>query len=156
MNPTENDSASLAGIIATRLAIVNRNARRYRRLHLVLVLTTLLSGALATVLATDAALGTRVVAPSVAAVSTGELPGDLPTGWKVVCGIIALFTFAGTVSQGIQTLLKVAEHRAKSLECVGKLDALAIETSQPGAPNENAKTEFAKLLRDYPEYLREA
>ena len=116
----------------------------------------LISGALATLLAADAALGTRVVAPNIAAASTGELPGDLPSGWKAVCGIIAIFTFAGTVSQGIHTLLKVAEHQAKSLECAGKLDALAIQSSQAEpAQNENLKAELAKLLRDYPEYVRE-
>lgn len=153
---TATQTVPLSQTISERLAIVGRNARRYRRLHLTLILVTLISGALATLLAADAALGTRVVAPNIAAASTGELPGDLPSGWKVVCGIIAIFTFAGTVSQGIHTLLKVAEHQAKSLECAGKLDALAIQSSQAEpAQNENLKAELAKLLRDYPEYVRE-
>lgn len=153
MNPT--DTAPLSRTIHDRLAIVSRNARRYRRLHFTLVLITLISGALATFLAADAALDMRVVAPNIAAATTGQPPSELPSGWKMVCGVIAIMTFVGTVAQGVHTLLKVAEHQAKSLECAGKLDALAIQSSQGAAHNEALKTDLAKVLRDYPEYVRE-
>ena len=100
-------------------------------------------------------MDTRVAAPIVAKAATGNEPSTLPKGWKVVCGVIAVVSLIGTVSQGIHSLLKIAEHQTKALNCAGKLDALIIELASPRREIvEKVRNEYANLLKEYPEYVR--
>lgn len=155
MSNIQDEIKELRDHVTSRLATANRNARRYRYLHIYLVLLTLISGVLATTLAADSALGTKVAANSVAKAGTGNEPGELPNGWKIVCGVIAVLTLTGTISQGIHVLLKIPEHQSKAMDCAGKLDALTVELAQArGDKIESVRAELAKILRDFPEYIR--
>jgi hypothetical protein len=155
MATVQEDFQLLRDEVKTRLEKVNRNARRYRRLHTGLVILTLVCGILATTLAADSAMDTRLAAPVVAEVATGNEPSPLPKGWKVVCGVIAAISLIGTVSQGIHSLLKIAEHQTKALNCAGKLDALTIELTAPRREIvEKARNDYATILKEYPEYVR--
>ncbi len=155
MGTVQEDFQLLRQDVKTRLEMVNRNARRYHRMHTSLVILTLVCGILATTLAADSAMDTKVAAPVVAKVATGNEPSTLPKGWKVVCGVIAVISLVGTVSQGIHSLLKIAEHQAKALNCAGKLDALTVELTSPRREIiDKVKTDYANILREFPEYVR--
>jgi len=145
----------LRGDLSTRLAMVNRNARRYRRLHIGLVILTLICGILATTLAADSAMDTKVATTVVAKAATGQEPAPLPKGWKVVCGIIAVISLTGTISQGLHSLLKISEHHTKAMDCAGRLDALTIELSTARKEVvDKVRNEYAGILKDFPEYVR--
>lgn len=149
------DFLMLRNDIVIRLATVNRNARRYRRLHTSLVILTLVCGVLATTLAADSAMDTKIAANTVAEAVTGKEPSPLPKGWRIVCGTIAIISLVGTVSQGIHSLLKIAEHQSKALDCAGKLDALTIELSTARKDVvERVRNDYAKILKEFPEYVR--
>jgi hypothetical protein len=155
MATVQEDFELLRNDVASRLAKVNRNARRYRRLHTSLVILTLICGILSTTLAADSAMDTRVAAPAVAEAATGKEPAPLAKGWKAVCGVIAVVSLIGTVSQGIHSLLKISEHQTKALDCAGRLDALAVELTTPRREIvEKVRSEYTSILRDYPEYVR--
>ena len=135
---------------------VRRAARRYRRLSAVLLLTAMLCGALATVLAGDAFRGGRLAA-STAQTTTGKVPSDLPRGWRNVCGIIALLTFIGTMATGTSSVLKITEHRTRVFVCVGALNALQADLLQEAeihrAALNKVAAELAKARREYAEYF---
>lgn len=102
---------------------VRRAGRRYRRASTVLLLVGMLCGAFSTVLAGEAFRG-GTLAANVAETTTGRVPADLPRGWRNVCGIIAVLTLAGTVATGINSVLKLADHQARTVACVGALASL--------------------------------
>lgn len=155
MATVQEDFQILRSDVITRLEKVNRNARHYRRLHISLVILTLVCGILTTTLAADSAMDTQIAAPVIAKAATGNEPSTLPKGWKVVCGVIAGFSLIGTVSQGIHSLLKIAEHQSKALNCAGKLDALTIELATPRREVvEKVRIDYANILKEYPEYVR--
>src|SRR5690242_4600968 len=101
MGSVQDDFRMLRNDVTTRLELVNRNALRYHRLHTSLVILTLICGILATTLAADSAMDTKVAANVVAKAATGNTPTTLPKGWRVVCGVIAVISPIDTVSQGI-------------------------------------------------------
>jgi hypothetical protein len=142
----QDESNELRYYLESRLATANRNARRYRYLHISLVLLTLISGVLATTLAADSALGTKTLSNTVAIAGTGKEPSELPKGWKIVCGVIAVLTLTGTISQGVHDMLKISEHQSKSMDCAGKLDALTVELAQArGDKIESVRAELARV-----------
>src|SRR4028119_1873459 len=104
MGTVQDDFQLLRNDVNTRLEMVNRNARRYRRLHTGLVILTLVCGILATTLAADSAMDTKIATTVVAEAATGKEPAPLAKGWKAVCGVIAVISLIGTVSQGIHSL----------------------------------------------------
>ena len=155
MATIQEDFQLLRSDVISRLATVNRNARRYRILHTSMVILTLVCGILATTLAADSAMDTKIATTVVAEAATGKEPAPLAKGWKAVCGVIAVISLVGTVSQGIHSLLKISEHQTKALDCAGRLDALTIELAQPRREIvEKVRNDYASILKDYPEYVR--
>jgi hypothetical protein len=158
MDPIHKDREALRRELENALLRVNKNARRYRRLNTALLISGLIFGLLATALAADASKGGKVLASSVAEATTGKVPIDLPPGWRNICGIIALFTLIGTAATGINTVLKVSEHKAKVFVCAGSLDSLLTdlipESNLRRAVLDKAIADFAKLRKDYAEYFR--
>jgi len=155
MNTLQGEWQALRQEVEQRLAFGNRNARRFRNLHITLVLSTLVCGILATALAADSAFDTRTVAAALAEAGTGVEPGELPRGWKIVCGVIAAITLLGTFTQGAHSLLKIAEHQSKALTCAGKLDAIALQLTQMHPDSITAaREELGRVLKEYPEYVR--
>ena len=150
------DRDILRSEIQDAIVKVRRTARRYRRVSSMLVLTTMLCGAIATALAGDAFSGGPVAA-GVAQTTTGKVPADLALGWRNVCGIIALLTLVGTIASGTDSVLKIAEHRTKAFACVGALDGLQAAllresvVRRPGL--DQAPAGLAAIRREYAEYF---
>jgi hypothetical protein len=158
MDAIHKDRETLRRELQNALLTVNKNARRYRRLNTALLITALIFGLLATALAADASSGGKVLAGSLAEATTGKVPTDLPRGWRNICGIVALFTLIGTAATGINTALKISEHKAKVFVCAGGLDSLLTdlipESNLRRADLDKVIGEFAKLRKDYAEYFR--
>jgi hypothetical protein len=119
----ELDRSRLQERIQEAIQQVRRAARRYRRTSTALLLTGLLCGAVSTALAGDAFRGGQLAART-AQTTTGRAPSELPRGWRNVCGIIAVLTLAGTLSTGTNSVLRLAEHQARTAACVAALGAL--------------------------------
>lgn len=133
---------------------VRRTARRYRRASTILLLTAMLCGALATALAGDAFRGGRLAA-NTAQATTGRVPAALAPGWRNVCGLIALLTLAGTVASGTNSVLKLADHQARTTACVAALAALQGDLAQPlpQAGLEKASASLDAIRLTYDEYF---
>ncbi|MDX1980489.1 MAG: hypothetical protein SFV51_09495 [Bryobacteraceae bacterium] len=158
MAPTQDDRAVLRREIERRQMAADKAARRYRRLNIALLALSLVSGLLAAALAGDSAATGKLVAAPVAQASTGNPPSPLPKGWRNVCGLIAVLSLVGTAASGFSSVFKIAEHQSKAFVCAGTLDSLQTDLL-PGAaagPETIAKVraDLAKLVKDYPEYLR--
>ena len=119
----EQDRSRLQERIQDSIRQVRRTARRYRRTSTALLLAGLLCGAASTALAGDAFRGGQLAAKT-AQTTTGRAPSELPRGWRNVCGIIAILTLAGTLSTGTNSILRLAEHQARTAACVAALGAL--------------------------------
>ena len=154
----QKDREALRGEIRKALMSVNKNARRYRALNTTLLVVGLVFGLLATGLAADASRGGKVLAADVAEATTGKIPSDLPAGWRNTCALIAVFGLIGTAASGINTVLKISEHKAKVFVCAGALDSLLTdlipESNLRRPVLEKVTAQLAKLQTDYAEYFR--
>ena len=153
----DQDRQRLLDDISNGRAHVESSAKRYRRLHTGIAVSSIILGLLATALAADSARGSKVLAgPVVTAVTGGPAPGDLARGWRVVCGVIAVCTFLGTAATAVDKTLKISEHRTKAMICAGKLDSLETQmsTTMTRAELERYLQEYTGAKREYPEYFR--
>jgi hypothetical protein len=135
---------------------VRRTARRYRRVSTTLLLVGLLCGALSTTLAGDAFRGGQLAAKT-AQTTTGRVPADLPRGWRNVCGIIAVLTLAGTLATGTNSVLRLAEHQARTTACVAALGTVqsALYDADAGQPAalDRANRSLETIRAQYDEYF---
>jgi hypothetical protein len=151
----ELDRSRLQERVQESIQQVRRAARRYRRTSTALLLTGLLCGAVSTALAGDAFRGGQLAAKTAQA-TTGRAPSELPRGWRNVCGIIAVLTLAGTLSTGTNSVLRLAEHQARTAACVAALGALQSdlfgETVREGAIDK-ARHSLDTIRLTYDEYF---
>ena len=152
----ESDRERLVEHIREAVQQVRRAGRRYRRISTVLLLIGLLCGAASTTLAGDAFRGGGV-ASRTAQATTGRVPAELARGWRNVCGIIAVLTLAGTLATGINSVLKLSEHQARTTACLAALGALQTDlfggdALQP-ASIARAKSALENLRIQYDEYF---
>jgi hypothetical protein len=158
MATLQEDRKTLIEQLDYRLHTANRKALRYRRQNTFLLLIAVVFGLLATALAADSAKGGNLTAKPVAQATTGKVPSELPQGWRNVCGLIAFFTFAGTLATGISTALKMSEHQSKAMTCAGLVDGLKTELStESGLRRESLdkiRLDLARIVREFPDYLR--
>lgn len=158
MSTLQEDRQVLIEQLGYRLGEANRKARRYRRNNTILLLTAVILGLLATTLAADSAKAGNFVAKTVAEATTGKVPVELPRGWRNVCGLIAIFTFAGTLANSLITASRISEHQSKAMTCAGLIDSLKTElVTEAGFRRESlekTRAELARIVREYPEYLR--
>jgi hypothetical protein len=138
------DSDRLRDEINQAIQQVRRSARRYRRASTALLLVGMICGAASTVLAGDAFRGGRLAADTAEA-TTGRTPADLPRGWRNVCGIIAVLTLAGTLATGTNSVLKLADHQARTTACLGALAALQEGLFQGDVVQQNVEKTRAGL-----------
>lgn len=137
---------------------VGKIARRYRNRNAILLLTALLCGLLATVLAGDSASGGKVIAARTAEITTGKTPSELPNGWKNVCGLIAIITFIGTAATTANSWFKIAENQSRATICAGLLHAMRLELMDEETSPEatkKIKDDLLKIFREYPEFFLE-
>jgi hypothetical protein len=158
MAPQTDDRAVLRQEIERRQAAADKAARRYRRLNIALLAVSLLCGLFAAALAGDSAAAGKMIAAPVAEATTGNPPSPLAKGWRNVCGIIAILSLLATAANGIGSVFKIAEHQSKAFVCAGVLDSLHTDLLPGGAMGpeavEKVRADLAKLLKDYPEYVR--
>ena len=158
MSTLNEDRQVLIEQLGYRLSEANRKARRYRRNNTMLLLIAVIFGLLATTLAADSAKTGDLVAKPVAEATTGRVPSELPKGWRNVCGLIAIFTFAGTLANSLNTALRISENQSKAMTCAGLIDSLKTElVTDAGLRRESLdkiRAELARIVREYPEYLR--
>lgn len=158
MSTLQEERQVLVEQIGYRLTLANHKACSYRRSNTILLLIAVIFGLMATALAADSAKAGELIAKPVAEATTGKVPSDLPKGWRNVCGLIAAFTFAGTLANGLTTALRIAEHQSKAMTCVGLIDGLKTELlAESGLHRESlekARADLARIVREYPEYLR--
>jgi len=152
----EDDRARLRNDIEEAIHQVRRAGRRYRRASTILLLIGMTCGALSTALAGEAFRGGRVAA-NVAQATTGRVPSDLAPGWRNLCGIIAVLTLAGTIATGTNSVLKLADHQARTVACIGALAALQTDLFQDGgvrpAALEKARAGLNTIRVAYDEYF---
>ena len=157
-NPLESDRQALLADLENGLRSVNQQASKYRRIHIVLAVLTTSLGLLATLLAGDSATSGDIIAEKTAALATDGEPTSLPTGWKIVCGIVAICTFLSTASSALDRLLKITEHRTLSMECAGTLDSLRLSLQSSSNMSkqelEKIRTSYSKKREQAPEYFR--
>jgi hypothetical protein len=151
-----NGRDMLRAQIQASIVHVRRAARRYRRVSTILLLTGMICGAVATALAGDAFRGGPLAA-NVAQTTTGRVPSALPPGWRNVCGIIAVLTLAGTLATGTNSVLKIADHQARTSGCVAALAALQAPLFQESvlgpAALDKAKADLETIRLTYDEYF---
>jgi len=98
----------------------------------------------------SAALLTGVLATFIAALAASNVPlfgkGE---GWRWTCGLIALLTAFSSVLTGLREK-PGSKELDKVTDCVGKLKALRLNIDQ-----DNALTDYKKVVENYWEYIRE-
>ena len=98
----------------------------------------------------SAALLTGVLATFIAALAASNAPifgkGE---GWRWTCGLIALLTAFSSVLTGLRERPS-SKQLDKVTECVGKLKALRLNLDQ-----QNALSDYKKVVEDYWEYIKE-
>lgn len=158
MPELQEDCDELRLEIQERLAMVNKNARRYRRLNTIFLIAALLFGLSASAIAGDAAGEVNLLAAPIAQATTNKKPERLAKGWRNVCGVVATLTFIGTAATGLNRVLKITDHRSKAFVCLGTLDSLEamlmLDSDVQSEAITKVRLELAQLLKTYPEYFR--
>lgn len=154
----QNDRKHLINDINQSLTKVNNHAIRYRKTHTLLAVCTIVLGLFATLLAGDSARSGDILAGNTAKIATGNTPTELPRGWRIVCGVIAVCTFLSTAAAGIDRVLRITDHRANAMACAGQMDGLRTELETNSKPTgeqiANARDTYINLRRQYAEYFR--
>lgn len=150
-NALQHERERLHERVQDSIRHVRRASRRYRRISTTLLLIGMLSGAVSTLLAGDAFRGGQVAAKTAAA-TTGRVPAELARGWRNLCGIIAVLTLAGTLATGTNSVLRLAEHQARTTACLAALATLQTELFEEGALD-RTKSALETIRLQYDEYF---
>ena len=102
-------------------------------------------------LAGDAFRGGQLAAKTAEA-TTGRVPTELARGWRNLCGIIAALTLAGTLATGTNSVLRLAEHQARTTACLAALGTLQNELFQQDAIDK-VKGALETVRLQYDEYF---
>ena len=128
----------ISKLIQTRLAFARQHAGRLRATNLFLVVSGILTGGLSTLLsALAASFGSQVLA--------GKGPGP----WQIICGLVAVLSFAATICTSLAQQLGMAEKLAQALACTGRLAALEAAVSLKSQPLEEIKAELTRVLSEF-------
>ncbi len=129
------------------LALVQRGLRQaaahlkwLRRLDTWLLVTSIVLGALATVLAGGAA-------------AAGEGATNLAGSWQAICIGIAVITALGTVCGTLHKTFRVSDRLGAAVACQGKLQALELSLALTGKDPVEAAQVYEQILREHPECL---
>ncbi len=114
---------------------------RLRRSHARLTITNIGSSAATTLVA-----GVTTVA--------GPVIGEGIPGWRLACGVAALFAFIATLAGGLVQQSKYEERLARGDQCLGRLKALNVSIATGRRGWDEIGAEFEDLARTYPEYIQ--
>lgn len=119
------------------LELIRNNEQRagafiksYRRWDLGLLITSIIVGTLATVIAGGTAVGGTQVMQTLG-------------GWRLICGVVAVFTGIATICGTIHKTLQINTRVTSAIECSAKLQSLEIALT---VENKNP-TEVAESYR---------
>jgi hypothetical protein len=86
--------------------------------------------------------------------AAGPVMGSGVSAWRMTCIIAAFLGFITTASMGISQQLRLNDRLSKSNECLGRLKSLDFSILSGSQQWREITTEYAAILRDYPEVLR--
>ena len=130
---------ALARKIKDSLKTANSRWRHLHRLNTWLLIVSLVTSAVATLLA------------GLTSINNEPVIGQSYPGWRLTCGVAAVFTFVSSVCVGINQLLGIAKRVAAALSCVGRLKALNILIIDDKRPVNDILEDYAKITADHPD-----
>jgi hypothetical protein len=117
-----------------------RRAERYcaktRRWDTLLLIVSIICGALATVLAGGTVIG-------------GGRALEAVGGWRILCSIVALLTGSGTVAAALHKSFQITTRLSSAEKCVARLRALNAAISASDLPTENALETFQRISEEH-------
>ncbi len=151
---TPNDaSVVLLAKISLDLGNIERKAKWYNKLSMVVKVVGLVCGILATAMATSAA---GIGSPMAHAVSSStHQVGNAVPGWRLICGIVGAFACISTICYQLHSTLKIEEHVTRFSKCSGLLRALVISCEGKNAVTEaqleKVKKEYGAIAESFPD-----
>lgn len=115
-------------------------AKKYGRLDAWLLVTSIVLGTLATVLAGGTAAGGTPVMNSLG-------------GWRVICSIVAVFTAVATISGTLHRTFQVTNHLAAAVGCIGKLKSLELAITVTRTEPREVAEGYRQIIEEYPACL---
>ena len=117
-----------------------RRAERYcaktRRWDSLLLIVSIICGAVATVLA-----GGTVIGGSRALAAVG--------GWRILCSIVALLTASGTVAGALHKSFQITTRLTSAEKCVALLRALDVAIVASDVPTDKALETFQRISEEH-------
>lgn len=117
-----------------------RRAERYcaktRRWDSLLLIASIICGAVATVLA-----GGTVIGGSRALAAVG--------GWRILCSIVALLTASGTVAGALHKSFQITTRLTSAEKCVALLRALDVAIVASDVPTDKALETFQRISEEH-------
>lgn len=117
-----------------------RRAERYcaktRRWDTLLLIVSIICGAVATVLA-----GGTVIGGSRALAAVG--------GWRILCSIVALLTASGTVAGALHKSFQITTRLTSAEKCVALLRALDVAIVASDVPTDKALETFQRISEEH-------
>jgi hypothetical protein len=126
--------------IRNSLRTVEQRAARLRRTHSTLLLTSMFSSALATLIAGVTA-------------ARGPVVGTGIPGWRLACGLAAVFGFVTTVSAGLSQQLRLGDQLSTHAQLLGRLRFLDVAVALGTRSLEDVSAEYAEIVKEAPEIL---
>ena len=113
---------------------------RTRRWDTLLLLISIICGAVATVLAGGTVIG-------------GKPALDAVGGWRILCSIVAVFTASGTVAGALHKSFQITTRLSDAEKCAAGLRALDAAIAASDLPTENALETFQRISEEHPACL---
>jgi len=124
-----------------------RRAERYcaktRRWDALLLIISIICGAVATVLAGGTVIG-------------GQSALEAVGGWRILCSIVALLTASGTVAGALHKSFQITTRVSSAEKCVAGLRALDAAIAASDLPTHNALETFLRISEEHAACLADA
>jgi hypothetical protein len=109
---------------------------RTRRWDTLLLIISIICGALATVLAGGTVIG-------------GNRALEAVGGWRILCSIVALLSASGTVASALHKSFQITTHLSSAEQCVAQLRALEAAIAASDLPIDNALETFQRISEEH-------
>jgi hypothetical protein len=107
-----------------------------RRWDTLLLLISIICGAVATVLAGGTVIG-------------GQSALQAVGGWRILCSIVALLTASGTVAGALHKSFQITTRLSSAEKCVARLRALDASIAARDLPTANALETFQRISEEH-------
>lgn len=140
-SPSEENNEILANGIRESLENAETNAQSMKKKSSWLLFSSIITSAASTLVAA-------------VAVAQGPVVGEGIPGWRTTCIIAAIFSFATTVSVGLNQQFGMSDRVIKANECAGKLKSLDVSIATGSRNWEEIGKEYEAVVKEYPEEIR--